>query len=101
MKLLGSNENKITKDKSGENVPLLETAEVVLVHCNIVYNDYQQDSRVLYTFVPNKPFGGLLEISPKNHIFLKTFNSEYDEIIVRFTEQLEIEDRINLAMVIK
>ena len=69
MKLLGSNENKITKDKNGENVPHLEITEVVLVHCNIVNNDYQHDSGVLYTFVPNKPFGSLLEISPTNHIF--------------------------------
>ena len=69
MKLLGSNENKITEDKSGENVPHLEITEVVLVHCNIVNNHYQQDSRVLCTFVPNKPFGSLLEISPTNHIF--------------------------------
>ena len=80
MKLLGSTENKITTDKNGENVPHLEITEVVLVHCNIVNNDYQQDSRVLYTFVPNKPFGSLLEISPTNHIFLKTFDSEYDKI---------------------
>ena len=105
MKLLGSTENKINKDKIGENVSHLEITEVVLVHCNIVYNDYQQNSRVLYTFVPNKPFGSLLEISPTNHIFLKTFNSEYDEIIVWFTDQnskpLKIEDRINLTMVIK
>ena len=96
MKLLRSTKNKITKDKSGENVPHLEITEVVLVHCNIVNNDYQQDSRVLYTFVPNKPFGSLLEISPTNHIFWKTFNSEYDEIIVWFTNQnsqlLEIEE---------
>ena len=69
MKLLGSTENKITKDKNGENVPHLEITEVVLVHCNIVNNDHQQDSRVLYTFVPNKPFGSLLEISPTNHVF--------------------------------
>ena len=105
MKLLGCTENKINKDKNGENVPYLEITEVVLVHCNIANNDYQQDSRVLYTFVPNKPFGSLLEISPTNHIFLKTFNSEYDEIIVWFTDQnsqpLEIEDRINLTLVIK
>ena len=66
MKLLGSTENKITKDKNGENVPHLEITEVVLVHCDIVNNDYQQDSRVLYTFVLNKPFGSLLEISPTN-----------------------------------
>ena len=105
MKLLGSTENKISKNKNGENVSHLEITEVVLVHCNIVNNDYQQDSRVLYTFVPNKPFGSLLEISPANHIFLKTFNSEYDEIISWFTDQnsktLEIENRTNLTMVIK
>ena len=87
MKLLGSTKNEITKDKDSENVLYLEITEVVLVHCNIVNNDYQQDSRVLYTIVPNKPFGKLLEISPTNHIFLKTFNSEYDEIIVWFTDQ--------------
>ena len=69
MKLFGSTENKITKDKNGENVPHLEITEVVLVHCNIVNNDYQQDSRVLYTFVPNKAFGSLLEMSPTNHVF--------------------------------
>ena len=58
-----------------------------MVHCDIVNNDYQQDSRVLYTFVPNKPFGSLLEISPTNNIFLKPFNSECDEIKVLFTDQ--------------
>ena len=83
----------------------LEITEVVLVHCNIVNNDYQQYSRVLYTFVPNIPFGNLLEISPTYHTFLKTFNSEQDEIEIWFTDQnsnpLEIEDRINLTMVIK
>ena len=102
VKLHGSTKNKITKDKNGENVPHLEITEVVLVQCNIVNNDYQQDSRVLYTFVPNRPFGSLLEISPTSHIFLKTFSSEYDEIKVWFTDQnsqpLEIEDRINLTM---
>ena len=105
MKLLGSTKYKITKDKNGENVPHVEITEVVLVHCNMVNNDYQQDSRVLYTFVLNKSFGSLLDISPSNHIFLKTFYSEYDKIMVWFTDQnskpLEIEDRINLTMVIK
>ena len=105
MKLLGSTENKITEDKNGENVPHLEITEVVLVYCIIVNNDYRQDSRVLYTFVPNKPFGSLLDISPTNNEFLKAFNSEYDEITVWFTDQnsqtLEIENRINLTMVIK
>ena len=105
MKLLGSTKNKITKDKNGENVPHLEITEVVLVHCNIVNNDYQQDSRVLYTFVPNKPFGSLLEISSTNQIFLNTFKSEYNKIEVWFTDQniepLEIDDRKKLTMVIK
>ena len=105
MKLLGSTENKITKDKNGENVPHLEITEVVLVHCNIVNNDYQQDSRALYTFVPHKPFGSLLEISPANHIFLKTFNSEFQTIEVWFTDQnsqpVETEHRISLTLVDK
>ena len=104
MKLLGSTDNKITKDKNGENVLHLETT-VVLVHRNIVNNDYQQDSRNLYTFVTNKTLGSLLEISPANHIFLKTFNSEFQDMEVWFTDQnsqpLEIEDRINLTLVIK
>ena len=77
MKLLGSAESKITKDKNGDNEPHLEVAELVLVHCNLVNNYYQQDSRILYTFVPNKAFGSLLEISPTNYVFLKTFNSEF------------------------
>ena len=87
MKLLGSFESKITEDKNGENVPHLEITKTVLVHCNIVNNNYQQDSRVLYTFVPNKSFGSLLEIYSTNHVFVKTFNSEYNEIEVGFTYQ--------------
>ena len=105
MRLLGNKENKITKDKNGENVPHLEISEVVSVHCNIVNNYYQQDSRVLYTFVLNKPFGSLLEISPTFLKILRTFNSEYDETIVWFTDQnsqpLEIEDRMNLTIMVK
>ena len=105
MKLLGSTENDITKEKNGENVPHIEITEVVLVHYNMVNNDYQQGSRVLYTFFPSKPFGALLDISPKKHIFLKTLNSEYNEIEVCFTDKnsktLQIADRINLTMVIK
>ena len=105
MKLLGTTENKIAKDKNREIVSHLEIKEVVLVHCNIANNDYQQDSRLLYTFIPNKPFISLLEIYPTNHVFLKTFNSEYDEIKLWFTDKnsrpLEIEDRINLTMAIK
>ena len=96
MRLLGSTENEINKEKNSENVPHLEITEVVLVHCN---------SRVQYTFVVNKLFGSLLEISPTNHFFLKIFNSENDKIVIWFTDQnnqpLEIEDIINLTMVIK
>ena len=105
MKLLGSTKDKITEDKNSENVPHLEITEVVLVHFNIVDKDYQQDSRALYTFVPNKLFSSLVEISPTNHIFLKTFNSEFQGIEVWFTDQksqsLEVEGRINLTLVIK
>ena len=85
MKLLGSTKSKITKDKNGENFPNLEIAELVLIHCNVVNNNYQQNSRILYTFVSNKPleisspleFSSPLEISSPNHIFLKTFNSDF------------------------
>ena len=80
MKSRGNSKCKITKDKSGENVPHLEITEVVLVHCNIVNNYYQQDSRAFYTLVPNKSFGQLLDISPKNFIFLKTFDLEFSYI---------------------
>ena len=72
MKLLGSTERIITKDKNGENVPHLEVVQLVLVHCNLVNNDYQQDSRIFYSFVPNKSFGSLLEISPTNQVCLKS-----------------------------
>ena len=86
-------------------MPHLEILELVLVHCNLVKNDYQQDSRILYTFVPNKPFGSLLEISPTKYIFLKTFNFEFQEIKIWFTDQtskpLEVEDKINLTLIIK
>ena len=96
MKLLGSSKSKTTKDENGENMPHLEITEVVLIYCNIVNNDYQQDSRVLYTFVPNISFGLLLDILPKNFIFLKMFNSEFSDIEVWFTDQnskpLEAED---------
>ena len=73
VKLLGIIKNKVIKDKCGENVPDLEITEVVIVHYNIVNNDYPP---VLYTFAPNKSFGQLLDISAKNLIFLETFNSE-------------------------
>ena len=105
MKLLGSAESKITKDKNGKNVPRLEVVELVLVHCNLVNDDYQQDSRISCAFVPNKTFGSLLEISPTNHVFLKTFNSEFQEIKIWFTDEtsapLELEDKINVILIIK
>ena len=105
MKLLRSTESKITKDKSGKNVSHLEIVELVLVHCNLVNNDYQQDSRILYSFVPNKTFGSLFEISPTNQVFLKTFNSDFQEVKIWLTDQtskpLELEDKINITLIIK
>ena len=105
MKLLGSTKSKITKNKNGENFPYSEVVELVFVHCNLANNDYQQDSRILLTFVPNKSFGSLLEISPTNHVFLKTFNSEFQEVKIWFTDQtskpLELEDKINVTLIIK
>ena len=102
MKLLGSTESKITKNENVESMFYLEITQV-LIHCNIV-NNYQQDLRVLYTFVPNKSFGQLLIISAKNFMFLKTFNSEFLYIELWFTDQhskpLDIEDKINITLVI-
>ena len=77
MNLLQSTKSRLTKDKNEENVTRLEITEVALIHCNIVNNSYQQNSRVLYRFVPNKSSGQLLNISPENFIFLKTFDSEF------------------------
>ena len=71
MKLLGRTKGKIIKDKNGENVPDLEITEIVFVRYNIVNNNYQKNSRILYTFLPNKSFGQLINISPANFIFLK------------------------------
>ena len=104
MKLLGSTKSKITKDVNDENVPYLEITEVILIHCNVINNSYQQDSRFLSTFVPNKSFSQLLDISPKNFTFLKPFESEFLYIEVWFTDQnsnpLEMENRINITLVI-
>ena len=104
MKSLRSTKSKKTKDKNDENVPYLEIPEIVLIHCNHVNNSYQQNSRVLHTFVPNKSFGQLLNILPKHFMFLNTFDSEFLYIEVCFTDQnsntLEIEDKINITLVI-
>ena len=83
MKLLGNTESKVTRDMNGEEVPHLEVTELVFVHCNLVNDDYQQDSRILYTFVPNKPFGSLLEISLTNHIFLKNLIQNFKKLKIK------------------
>ena len=87
MEWLGSTQRKITKNENGENVPHLEITEVVLIQCNIVNDNYHQNSRVLYTFIPNKSFAKLLDILPKYFIFLKTFDSKFSYIEVWFTHQ--------------
>ena len=104
MKLLGSVKSNITKDGNGGKVPNLEITEVVLVHCNIVNNNYQRNLSVLYELVPSKSFGQLLDILPEKFLFLKKFDSEFLYIEVWFTEQnynpLEIEDKVNITLVI-
>ena len=96
MKLLGSTKKVVDKDKNGKNVPKLESVEVVLVHCNLVKNDYQHASKVLFTFVPNKKFRQLLNISPHVFTMMNTVNTEFSSVEVWFTDQsskaLEIED---------
>ena len=104
-KLLGITKSKINKVKNGEYVPHLEITEVVLIYCNIVKIDYQQNSRVLYIFVTTKSFGQLLDISPKKEkMFLETFDSEFSYMEVWFTDQncrpIEIKDKINVTFVI-
>ena len=104
MKLLGSTKKDVDQDKDGEDVPKLESVEVVLVHCNLVNNNYQQTSKVLFTFVPNKQFGQLINISPYSLTILGTTNTEFSFIEVWFTDQncepLEIEDNVNLTLII-
>ena len=104
MRLLGSTKDTIDADKNSENVPRLENVEVVLVHCNLVNNSYQQASRVSFTFVPNKQYSQLISISPNSLIFLKTMNTEFSEIEIRLTDQsnnaLEIEDNVNISLII-
>ena len=101
MKLLGSTKDIIDEDKNGEKVPRLENVEVVLVHCNLVNNAYQQHSRVLCTFVPTKQYGQLISISPHSLVFFKTMNTDFSEIEIWFTDQnnnaLEIEDNANIS----
>ena len=104
MKLLGSTKKVVDKDKNGENVPKLEVVEVVLVHCNLVKNDYQHTSKVLFTFVPNKTFSQLINISPHAFTMMNTVNTEFTYVHVWFTDQsskaIEIEDNVNLKLII-
>ena len=104
MELLGSLINIIDQDKDGELVPKLEVIEIVLVHCNLVNNSYQQTSKVLFTFVPYKQFGQLITITPHSPTMLKTTNAEFSFIEIWFTYQnnrpLEIEDNVNIALII-
>ena len=104
MKLLGSTKKDVDSNKSSKNVPKLVSAEVVLVHCNLVKNDYQHTSKVLFSFVPNKKFGQLINISLHSLTMMNTVNTEFSFIEVWFTDQaskaLEIEDNINLILII-
>ena len=103
MKLLGSRKKSVDKDKNGEDVPKLESVEVVLVHCNLVNNSYLQASKVLFTFVPNKKFGQLITVSPHSLTIIKTTNSKFSFIQVWFTDQnnkpLKIENNVNITLI--
>ena len=105
MKLLGSTKKEVDKDKDGEDVPKLEFVEVVFVRFNLINSNYQQASKVLFTFVPNKQFGQLINISPHSLTMLGTTNTEFSFIEVWFTDQnsepLEIEDNVNLTLIIE
>ena len=87
MKLLGSTIKDVGKDKDREDVPKLESVEVVLMHCNLVNNSYQQESKVLLTFGPNKQFGQLITISHHSLIMLETTNAEFQSIQLWFTDE--------------
>ena len=104
MRLLGSTKKDVDSDKNSENVPKLESVEVVLVHCNLVKNDYQHSSKVLFSFVPNKQFGQLINISPHSLTMMNTVSTEFSFVEVWFTDQaskaLEIEDNVNLTLII-
>ena len=104
MKLLGSTKDIIDADKNSENVPRLENVHIVLAHCNLVNNAYQQHSRVLFTFVPTKQYGQLISISPHSLVFLKTMSTDFSETEIWFTDQnnnaLEIEDNVNISLII-
>ena len=104
MKLLGSSTDSIDVDKNSELVPKLESVDLVLVDCNLVSNSYQQVSKVLFTFVPNKKYGQLITVSLETFIVLKTVNTEFSFIEIWFMDQdnkqLEIEDSVNISLTI-
>ena len=104
MKLLESTNSVVDKNENGENVPKLESVEVVLVHCNLVKNDYQHASKVLFSFVPNKKIGQLLNISPHVFTMMNAIKTEFSSVEVWFTDQsskaLEIKDNVNLTLII-
>ena len=104
MKLLGSAKKDVDVDKNSENVTKLESVEVVLVHCNLVKNDYQHTSKVLFSFVPNKQFGQIINISPHSLTMINTVNTEFSFVEVWFTDQtnkaLEIDVKVNLTLII-
>ena len=104
MKLFGSTKKLIDKTKNGEHVPILEAVEVVIVQCNLVEDQYQQKSEILYISTPNKSDAYLLNVEPSNLVFLKTHNTEFGEIIITFTGQngrlFQTEDIVNLALLI-
>ena len=104
MKLLGSAKKYIDTDQDGENLPKLESVDVVLVLCNLASNSYQQASKVLFTFVPNKQFSQLITISAHLLTMLKATNAEFQSIQVWFTDQnkrpLEIEDGVDITIII-
>ena len=104
MRLLRSGKKDVDKDKDGENVPKLESVEVVLVHCNQVKNVYQHTSKVMFTFVPNEEFGQLINISPHSLTMMNTVNTDFSYVEVLFTDPaskaLEIEDNVNFTLFI-
>ena len=104
MKLFGSTKKLIDKTKNGEHVLILEAVEVAIVQCNLVEDQYQQKSEILYISTPNKSDAYLLNVEPSNLVFLKTHNTEFGEIIITFTGQngrlFQTEDIVNLALLI-
>ena len=104
IRLLGSTKKDVVADKNSENEPKLESVKVVLVHCNLVKNDYQNTSKVLFSFVSNEQFGQLINISPHSLTMMNTVNTEFSLVQVWFTDQtskaLEIEDNVSLTLII-